>query len=507
MSESLPEEKSRFRALITISIMLATLLYSIDWTIVVVALPYMKGIFSATEDQVAWVITCYIVASAIALPTAGWASRRFGRKRMMLISIAGFTFASIACGAADSLFVEVIARVFQGFLGVFILPLSNTIMLDNFDAKDHGKALSIWSIGAFSGSFFGPVLGGYLTEYLSWRYVFYINIPIGMLAFLGILFFLRESKRDYRAKLDWLGFLSLAVGVSALQIMFDRGHRLDWFDSSEIILEAIIAACAFYFFVIHSFTSARPFLDPRLLSTRQFRMGLIFMGFYGLLTVPILALMPIFLDDLIGYPIDTVGLLQTPRGIGLLVALFLAGRLSGKVDPRYLIGLGLLSIAVANYEMSRWSLDVSENAIIWTGFMQGVGAGITIIPIQEIAFYGKSSNQRTDASALINLTRSVCSSVGVSVTLIFYFINSGTARSDLVPNVNLFSKSFQETSELAQRSQALAEVGVEIDRQASMLGYSGAFLFLAVLTLIPFLVLFFVGNLKVGDQEDSKSSS
>ena len=172
-------------------------------------------------------------------------------------------------------------------------------------------------------------------------------------------------------------------------------------------------------------------------------MGLIFMGFYGLLTVPILALMPIFLDDLIGYPIDTVGVLQTPRGIGLLVALFLAGRLSGKVDPRYLIGLGLLSIAVANYEMSRWSLDVSENAIIWTGFMQGVGAGITIIPIQEIAFYGKSSNQRTDASALINLTRSVCSSVGVSVTLIFYFINSGTARSDLVPTLICFPSLFK----------------------------------------------------------------
>ena len=226
MSESLPEEKSRFRGLITISIMLATLLYSIDWTIVVVALPYMKGIFSATEDQVAWVITCYIVASAIALPTAGWASRRFGRKRMMLISIAGFTFASIACGAADSLSVEVIARVFQGFWGIYSASFKYHYV-DNFDAKDHGKALSIWSIGAFLALFSGQYWR-ISTEYLSWRYMFYINIPIGLLAFLGILFFLRESKRDYRAKLDWLGFLSLQ-GVSALQIMFDRGHRLDWF--------------------------------------------------------------------------------------------------------------------------------------------------------------------------------------------------------------------------------------------------------------------------------------
>ena len=491
----------RFRGLITASVMLATLLYSIDWTIVVVALPYMKGIFSATEDQVAWVITSYIVASAVALPTAGWASRRFGRKRVLLSSIAGFTISSVICGAADSLSIEVIARTVQGFTGVFILPLSNSIMLDNFAAKDHGKALSIWSVGAFSGSFFGPVLGGYLTEYLSWRYVFYINVPIGILAFLGILSFLRETPREKGSRLDWIGFLSLAIGVSALQIMFDRGHRLDWFESREIILEATVACLAFYFFIVHSLTSRKPFIDPRLFYTPQFRLGLVLMGFYGLLTVPILALMPIFLDDLIGFPIDTVGLLQTPRGIGLLAALFIAGRLSGRVEPRTLICFGLLCICIVNYQMSKWSLDVGNWEIIWTGFIQGVGAGIAIIPMQEVAFYGKSSSERTDASALINLTRSICSSVGVSVILNFYFINSGTARSDLIPFINWFEPAFGGRH-LQNGDETLAQLALEIDRQAAMLGYSAAFMVLAVLALIPLIFVFLAGDLKVGDSEN-----
>ena len=500
MNVDMEEKTPRFRGVIIASIMLATLLYSIDWTIVVVAFPHMKGIFAATQDQVAWVITCYIVASAITMPTAGWASRRFGRKRMILLSIAGFTISSVMCGAADSLAVEVISRTVQGLTGAFIIPLSNSVMLDMFPRKDHGRALSIWSVGAFSGSFLGPVLGGYLTEYLSWRYVFYINIPIGIMAFTGIFVFMKESSKQKNARLDWFGFLTLALGVSALQIMTDRGHRLDWFESPEIIIEAALAALGFYLFLAHSLSARSPFLDFRILAKRQFRLGMILMGFYGLLTVPILAIMPVFLEELIGYPIDVVGLLQTPRGVGLVLALFLAGKLSARVDPRVLMSLGLIAIAISNYEMSQWSLDVGEREIIWTGLLQGVGAGILIIPIQEVAFYGSSSGQRVDASAIINLMRSVCSSVGVSITLVFYFINSGTARSDLVPYVNKFSGSFNREFDNGTNNQVLAQMGQEIDRQASMLGYSAAFLFLSSLAIIPFLLLCISGKLRVGDQ-------
>ena len=220
------------------------------------------------------------------------------------------------------------------------------------------------------------------------------------------------------------------------------------------------------------------------------------MGFYGFLTVPILAIMPVFLEELIGYPVDLVGLLQMPLGVGLVVALFIAGRFSGKIDPRVLMGLGLLSIGFANYEMSRWSISVSEWDIVWTGFLQGIGAGIVILPMQEVAFYSSSRDQRTEASAVINLTRSLCSSIGVSVTLMFYFMNSGTARSDLVPHIN----SFNSQSTYAFNHQLLAQMGEEIDRQASMLGYSASFLFLGTMAVIPILLLLVVGKLRVGDQ-------
>ncbi len=487
----------RFRGLIIASVMLATTLYALDWTIVVVAFPQMKGIFSATEDQIAWVITCYVVASAIAMSTAKWASERFGRKTLMLFSVGGFTITSLLCGLSDSLAFEVVARTLQGFAGGFVIPLSAPIILDLYPRKEHGKALSFWSIGAFSGSFLGPVLGGYLVEYLSWRWVFYINIPIGLIAFSGILFFMDETKTNKKVHLDWFGFLTLAIGVGALQVMADRGHRLDWFESPEIIIEAVIACFALYLFFTHSLTSSRPFLDPRILLSRQFRMGMILIGFYGLLQTPVLVMMPVFLEDLIGYPVDLVGLLQTPRGVGVVVGVILAGRLSGRVDPRLLMGFGFSLLAISNFEMSHWSLDVTEWKIIWTGFFQGLGGGMIMLPTQEIAFYGSQTDQRMEASSIMNLVRSMCSSLGVSISLVIYFLNTGISRSELVPNVDWYSKLGKTQADQALN---LAQIEREIERQATMLGYDGAFLFLAALSVLPLLLLVTVGKLKIGDQ-------
>ncbi len=494
-----------FRGLITASIMLATTLYALDWTIVVVAFPHMKGIFGATEDQIAWAVTCYVVSSAIAMVTAGWASRRFGRKACMLFSMGGFTIASLFCGVADSLVFEVVARTVQGFTGGFVVPLSAPIILDIYPRKDHGKALALWSVGAFAGSFMGPVLGGYLVQYLSWRWVFYINIPIGILSFIGLLLFLPDTKKEKKARLDWFGFTTLSLGVGALQIMADRGHRLDWFESTEIIVEALITGLAFYLFFMHVISSKNPFLNPRILSIRQFRLGMMLMGFYGLLQTPVLVVMPVFLEDLIGYPVDMVGLLQMPRGIGVVISLLIAGRLSGKVDARILMGFGFCLLAISNYEMSRWSLNVTEWKIIWTGLLQGIGGAFIMLPTQEIAFYGSQTNQRTEASAIMHLTRSMCSSLGVSITLVVYFLSSGISRSDLVPNINWYSQLLYHTSTSNSKVQLLAQLEQEVNRQASMLGYDGAFLFLTLLSLIPIVVLSMTQKLFVGDQMPEKN--
>ncbi len=481
--------------------MLATTLYALDWTIVVVAFPHMKGIFGATEDQIAWAVTCYVVASAVAMPTAGWASRRFGRKACMLFSMAGFTISSLFCGLADSLAFEVVARTIQGFTGGFVVPLSVPIILDSYPRKEHARALAIWSVGAFAGSFLGPVLGGYLVQYLSWRWVFYINIPIGILSFLGLLFFMSETTKEPKAKLDWFGFLTLSIGVGALQIMADRGHRLDWFESTEIIVEALVAGLALYLFFMHAISTREPFLNPRILYIRQFRIGMMLMGFYGILQTPVLVVMPVFLEDLIGYPVDLVGLLQMPRGIGLVISLLIAGRLSGKVDARILMGFGFSLLAISNYEMSHWSLDVTEWKIIWTGLLQGVGGAFIMLPTQEIAFYGSSPDKRTEASAIMNLIRSMCSSLGVSITLVVYFISNGISRADLIPNITWYSQMINHTPSTNSRNQLLAQLEQEVDRQASMLGYDGAFLFLTVLSIIPIVALIMTQKLFVGDQK------
>jgi DHA2 family multidrug resistance protein len=511
VSSAAPAGTPRHPALITGSVMLASLLYSMDWSIAAVALPHMQGTFSATQDQVSWVITSYIVASAIMIPTAGWLSTRFGRKRLFVWALSGFTVASIFCGAADSLTAEVLWRIAQGMSGAFLIPLSHSVVLDTYPPEEHGKAMALWGAGSVFGTMIGPTLGGYLTEFLSWRYIFYVNIPFGLLALVGILLFLPETQRDPRRRLDWTGFLALAVGIGALQMMLDRGQRLDWFASGEILIEAALAVLGLYVFAVHTLTAREPFLDPRLIGNRRFFLSLVLIAFYGLLTVPVMVLMPAFMQHLLGYPIDTIGLLQTPRGAGLLVALVVSGRITGKIDPRLLIGVGLLCLAVSSGEMSRWSLEVGAWPILWTGFLQGVGGGIMLVPIQVIAFPHLATHQRTEAAAVFNLVRSVCSSVGVSVTLTLFVAGSAVSRASLVEHVTPYSLPLQlgpaaEAFDLAS-PQALAILAQEIERQAAMLAYNADFLFLAATAVAALPVLLFVGRARIRGAPDREGEA
>jgi MFS transporter, DHA2 family, multidrug resistance protein len=504
------EGRPRHPALITGSVMLASLLYSMDWSIAAVALPHMQGTFSATQDQISWVITSYIVASAIMIPTAGWLSTRFGRKRVFVWALSIFTVASVFCGAADTLTMEVLARIAQGMGGAFLIPLSHSVILDTYPPEEHGKAMALWGAGSVLGTMIGPTVGGYLTDLLSWRYIFYINVPFGLVALLGVLAFVPETERDPGRRLDWLGFISLAIGIGALQMMLDRGERLDWFESGEILFQAGVALVALYVFAMHTLTARDPFLDPRLIGNRQFFLTLVLISFYGFLTVPVMVLMPAFMDHLLGYPIATIGLLQTPRGIGLLIALIVSGRITGKVDPRALIAFGLVCLAVSSWEMSRWSLDVGDWPIVWTGFVQGVGAGILLVPIQVLAFPGLAPHQRTEAAAVFNLVRSVCSSVGVSLTLAFYVSNTAVSRSQMVEYVTPFSPALQPGVGPrfdADSLQGLAILQREIDRQAAMISYNADFFFLALAALVALPLLLFVGKPRLGAAQDREGEA
>ncbi|HUU73823.1 MAG TPA: DHA2 family efflux MFS transporter permease subunit [Burkholderiales bacterium] len=498
-------QRPRHPLLISGSVMVASLLYSIDWTIAAVALPHMQGTFSATHDQVAWVITSYIVASAIMIPTSGWLSTRFGRKLVFVCAVAAFTLASVFCGAANSLPVEVLARIAQGMSGAFLIPLSLAIILDTFPPEQHAKAMSYWGIGSVCGAVMGPTLGGYLTEYLSWRYIFYINVPFGLIALLGVVLFLPETERDKTKKLDWFGFLTLAIGIGALQMMLDRGQRLDWFESGEIIFEACLAAISLYMFNMHVMTHREPFLDPRLFVQRNFFIAMVLISFYGLLTVPPMVMMPAFLEQIRGYSIDTVGLLQSPRGVGILLALFISGRVSGRVDPRLLIFFGLLCLGISTGAMAFWNVNVDTWSIVWTGFIQGIGAGVILVPVQMCAFALLPPLQRNEGTAVFNLVRTMFSSIGVSITLAVFVYVGATGRAELVEHITPYSQALQYLDHsggyTTGTEHGLAVIGREIDKQASMLGYNASFLMLALGAFVAMPLVLLIGRAKPTNSE------
>ncbi len=490
---------SRHPALITASVGLASFLYSVDWTIAAVALPHMQGTFSATQDQIAWVITSYIVASALSIPSAGWLSLRFGRKRVFLWAVTVFLLASVACGAADTLAVEVVARIVQGMGGAFLIPLSHAIILDTYPPEEQGKAMALWGVGAVMGSFVGPTLGGYVTEYLSWRYIFYINVPFGLIALAGAAAFLPETQRDPERKLDWFGFLSLSLGIGSLQLMLDRGGQLDWFESWEIITEACLAVLGLYMFNVHCLTAKQPFLDPRLLGKRSFFIGVVFAFIYGFVTTPPMVLMPSFLDQVRGYSIDAIGLLQAPRGLGLLAAMLVGGRTSGHIDPRKLIAFGLLCLAYSSWEMSNWTADVGVWSLVWTNFLQGVGGGIILVPIQAVAFPSLEPHRRTEATAVFNLVRSIGASIGVSGALALFVRTSSVMHAQISEHVTPFNRALQAQGQGGwgmQTLQELARLEREINLQAAVIGFTGDFLMFALIALASLPLLLFIGKPK-----------
>lgn len=487
----------RHPALITASVGLASFLYSVDWTIAAVALPHMQGTFSASADQIGWVITSYIVASALAIPASGWLSLRFGRKRIFMWAVTVFLIASVACGAANTLEMEVFARIVQGLGGAFLIPLSHAIILDTYPAEEQGKAMALWGMASVLGSFFGPTVGGYVTEYLTWRYIFYFNVPFGLLALAGAAIFLPETERDPTRRLDWFGFLTLSLGIGSLQLMLDRGGQLDWFESWEIITEAFLAVLGFYMFNVHCLTAKQPFLDPRLLFKRTFFIGLMFAFIYGFVTTPPMVLMPSFLDQVRGYPIDMIGLLQAPRGIGLFSAMVIGGRTTGRVDPRWPIVFGLLCLAFSSWHMSNWTADVGEWELVWTNFLQGIGAGIILVPIQAIAFPSLEPHRRTEAAAVFNLVRSIGASIGVSGALAVFVRTSSVMHAQLAEHVTPYNRALQSQGPQGwgmATTRELAKLEHEINLQAAIIGFTGDFWLFALVALAGLPLLLFIGK-------------
>ena len=498
--------------LISASVVLASLLYSIDWTIAVVALPHMQGAFSSTQDQISWVITSYIVASAIMIPMGGWLSNRFGRKKVYVLAVAGFTLSSIVCGSVSTLTFEVIARIAQGMCGAFLVPLSLAIMLDAFPEEEHPKAMAIWGIG-WAGSFIGPILGGVLTEYLSWRYIFFINIPFGIVALIGCLLFLpKDVPEKVKERLDWFGFLTLAIGIASLQMMLDRGQRLDWFESGEIIFEGCLALIALYMFNVHVMTKKKPFLDPKIFLERNFFLALILVAFYGLLTVPPMVLLPAFLEGLIGYEIIDVGFLQSSRGIGVLLAMFISNRIAGIINVRIQIAFGLCCLGISSLTISFWTSDVGAWPILWTGFVSGIGSGILMVPSQLVAFSRVVASKRNEGAAVFNLVRTMFSSIGISLILAVFIHTGATGRSELVEHVTVFNDALTNTPSVSedysiQTERSLAILEDEITRQSELQGYIASFFLLAIASFMAIPIVFLIRRVDIKPRNGAEKSS
>ena len=482
--------------MVTLCVILATLMQALDTTIANVALPYMQGSVSASQDQIDWVLTSYIVAAAIMTPPTGFLAGRFGLKLLFLVSVSGFTIASMLCGMAQSLTQIVLFRVLQGAFGAALVPLSQSVLFSIYPKERQGFAMALFGVGVMVGPVLGPVLGGWLTENYSWRYVFYINLPIGILGLIGMTAFLPDTPRRVGEKLDWFGFGTLSLSIGALQVMLDRGEIKDWFGSGEIVIEAIIAASAFYLFVVHTLTAKKPFVRPELFRDRNFAAGVVFVSIVGLTYYSSLALQPPFLQELMNYPVVTAGLVMGPRGVGTMASMLLVGRLVGRVDTRILLGIGLALTAWSFSAMTGWTPDISESAIIGVGVVQGVGLGFLFVPLSAATLSTLSAEQRTEGAGFYNLSRNIGSSVGISVVNALLTRNTQINHASIATHVTAVNHGFDNPS-VAHFWDPLTAAGRAaldsvVTEQAQIIAYIDDYkmLMIATLAVFPLLLVF-----------------
>ena len=479
------------RGFITLSVMLASIMQALDNTIANVALPRIQGTLSATQDQMSWVLTSYIVAAAIMTPLAGWLAGRFGRRKIFLYSILGFTVASALCGLAQSLPQIVLARLAQGLSGAALIPMSQATLLDINPPERHGRAMTVWVMGVTIGPILGPALGGWLTEQYSWRWVFYINVPFGILSFFGVLTFMKETTRRV-ARFDFFGFASLALAVGSLQLMLDRGQSNDWFSNIETWIEAGVCAVSLYLFVIHVLTTRKtPFIAPGLFKDRNFLAGNLFIFLIGVVLFATLALLPPLLQNLLGYPVVLTGLITAPRGIGTLLAMIIVGRLGNRIDGRYVMAVGLSLTAVSLWWMTNFYLQMDSNEVAWSGLLQGIGTGCVFAPLSTIAFSTLAPHLRNEGTAFFSLMRNLGSSVGISAVTTLLVRNTQLMHSRLAEHVTPFNDGLSPLSAGLPTVTQLARLDATVTQQAAMIAYNDDFKLMLILTVlaIPLVAL------------------
>ena len=479
---------------ITGALMLATLMNTLDSTIANVALPHIQGSVSAAQDQIVWVLTSYIIATAIMTPLSGWLSMKIGRKTMFLASIAGFTLASILCGLATSLPEIVVFRLIQGVAGASLMPLSQSVMLDIFPMAMIPRVMSIWSAAVILGPIIGPTLGGWLTEALSWRWVFYINVPIGILAFLGIWTFMDTDEGGRERPFDFLGFGALVLFIGGFQLLIDRGPTQDWFDSKEIWIETAICLAGLYVFIVQTITAEHPFFHRDLAKDGNFVGTTLFGMFVGVLLFSTSALLPSMMQNLLGYSALQAGIASMPRGVGSLIAFLAVPMLVARMGPRPVLLIGVLLSSLALWQMGQFDLSMTPRPIEVAGFIQGLGTGLLFAPLNVLAYAKLAPIHRTEGTIVATMARSLGSSAGISLLQAMLIRDAAVAHSGLGEHITVTDPVLRWALPSIFNLQSipgLAALNGELTRQGSMISYDALFGGMAIgcLLLAPSLLL------------------
>jgi MFS transporter, DHA2 family, multidrug resistance protein len=482
------------RGIITLCVMMGNLMQSLDSSIANVSLPYMQGTLSASADEITWVLTSYVIAAAIMTAPVGWMAVRFGRKNLHVACMTGFVIASMLCGAADSLPQMVCFRFLQGVCGAALVPLSQATMLDIYPFERRSQAMAIFGMGVMVGPIIGPTLGGYLTEVYNWRYVFYVNLPFGIVAVTGLLIFLPRTTPRSELRFDWTGFAVLAMGVGALQLLLDRGQDLDWFSSREIIVEALLACLGFYLFIVHMFTAQRPFLPPGLFKDRNFVCGVTMVLCTATIMLASSALMAPYLETLANYPVEAAGWSLAPRGFGVMFGMQVASWLANRIDHRKLMAVGLLTTGSAIYSISFWTPDVSDHVMMFTLMAQGFGTGMLFNPMTVVAFTTLPASLRGYATSLQALCRNMGQAIGVSVTSLMLVRNVQTSHADIVAGITPFDRVLQGHNAVSHwldpvHGHGAALLDRMVDHQAQIIAYNNDFHMMTYVIVPPLLLL------------------
>lgn len=494
--QAYPDPTRRF--LITVPSMLASTMVAVDITIANVALPHMQSSLQASSDQIVWVLTSYLIAAAIATPLSGWLAERLGRRQVMIFSVVGFTLASALCGAATGLTMIVLARALQGACGAALIPLSQALLLDINPPERLPRAMAVFSMGSMFGPIAGPTLGGWLTESFSWRWVFFVNVPFGMLALIGFLAAMPETRKAKTGRFDMFGFATVSIALASFQLMIDRGESQDWFESAEIQIYAAILALSVWLGTVHIMTARDTFLRPELFKDRNFAIGCFMRTLLGVVIFATIPLIVVMTQSLLGYSALRTGLVGIPRALGTIVAMLVAVRVAGKVDMRALLFAGLAISAISMFMYSRIDLSLDQDTLLVVGFVQGMAGGFVFMPLTVMVFATLSDKLRNEGAAMYSLTGNIGNAVGISLLqreLIHYTAES---RAHLVDGVRPDNPVVQfGMPDLDFGSLGgLVQINGEISRQAAMVGNVEVYklVFLITLVMLPFIFLMRTGT-------------